>query len=693
MPLLKEIMTPVNECLFPENTLYQAVEFMGKSKWNTVPVTDSFGKLIGIFTRNILYQMVLDGHELTTPIANFIKEDVRTVPEDRSFEEVEKTLMNIKVGTGIIINEIGHPIGLVTKDDAVMTLLEKTHLLKEQLETILHTSHLGAAMTDENKQIVFMNDRFREMMGQSEDDLLKQELNRVIPDLRTETEKEKEIQQRVRIRSEHFILRLSKYTMAGGQQGYIALFQDVSELENMAQELETVKELKTILQTVIHNTYDGLVMINEKNNIEFISPSLLELFDLHEKEIDEAPIPSVLPHLGLTHVLKTGVADISDFMEVKGINYIVHRIPVYQEGRIIGAIGKIVFRQLHEVRERFRRYEISEKQIQNRPKKSDVSRFTFEQILSADPQMEKIMRSGMKAAKGRSTILIRGESGTGKELFVHALHGMSSRGEGPFITVNCAAIPEHLLESEFFGYEDGAFTGAKHKGKIGKFDLAHGGTLFLDEVGDMSFQLQAKLLRVLQEREYYRVGGTERIQVDVRIIAATHRSLEEMVENGTFREDLFYRLNVISFEIPPLRRRKKDILMLSESFIRELNKLNGTSITGWEPMVQQVLMDYDWPGNIRELRNVWERAMVFAEHGKIQLGDLPDYLLKKVGYDVMLEEDEEQDLSLLEKAEQAALHIAMQVANGNKSKAAELLGISRSVLYNKLRKYDVVDFK
>ncbi|MFJ7308885.1 sigma 54-interacting transcriptional regulator [Peribacillus frigoritolerans] len=692
MLLLKEIMTPVQECLFPENTLYQAIKFMKKSKWNTVPVTDHTGIVIGVFTRSVLYKMLLEGHELTTPIVDYFIKEVSYGPEeDMSFEEAESVIMESKVGTGIIINELGHPVGLLTKDDAVMALLEKTHLLKEQLETILHTSHLGAAMTDENKQIVFMNDRFREMMGQSEDDLLKQELNRVIPDLRTETEKE--IQQRVRIRSEHFILRLSKYTMAGGQQGYIALFQDVSELENMAQELETVKELKTILQTVIHNTYDGLVMINEKNNIEFISPSLLELFDLHEKEIDEVPIPSVLPHLGLTHVLKTGVADISDFMEVKGINYIVHRIPVYQEGRIIGAIGKIVFRQLHEVRERFRRYEISEKQIQNRPKKSDVSRFTFEQILSADPQMEKIMRSGMKAAKGRSTILIRGESGTGKELFVHALHGMSSRGEGPFITVNCAAIPEHLLESEFFGYEDGAFTGAKHKGKIGKFDLAHGGTLFLDEVGDMSFQLQAKLLRVLQEREYYRVGGTERIQVDVRIIAATHRSLEEMVENGTFREDLFYRLNVISFEIPPLRRRKKDILMLSESFIRELNKLNGTSITGWEPMVQQVLMDYDWPGNIRELRNVWERAMVFAEHGKIQLGDLPDYLLKKVGYDIMLEEDEEQDLSLLEKAEQAALHIALQQACGNKSKAAELLKISRSVLYDKLRKYHVFDFK
>ncbi|WP_455663117.1 sigma-54 interaction domain-containing protein [Pradoshia sp.] len=324
----------------------------------------------------------------------------------------------------------------------------------------------------------------------------------------------------------------------------------------------------------------------------------------------------------------------------------------------------------------------------------EKSRFTFNEILSNDKQMEKLIRSGIKAAKSKTTILVYGESGTGKELFAHALHSSSTTSNGPFITVNCAAIPEHLLESEFFGYEDGAFTGAKVKGKIGKFDMAHGGTLFLDEIGDMSLPIQAKLLRVLQEREFYRVGGTERIKVDVRIITATNRPLEKMVAEGTFREDLFYRLNVISFEIPPLRKRKKDILLLSESFIQEFNRQNGTSITGWEPLFEQAIMDYDWPGNIRELRNVWERAMIFAEDGKVSLEDLPDYVLKKAGYDVFLQEEEEvTQQPLLEKAEQFAIQKALEMSGGNKSKACILLGISRSVLYDKLKKYDIPPFK
>lgn len=689
MILLKEIMTPVDQYLHPENTLYQAIEFMKKSKWNTIPVTDQSGKLIGVFTRSVLYRLLLMEKELSTPIGSFIKKDVGTVRIDKSYEQIEKLIYKSEVGTVIVTNSEGQPIGMITKTDVVISLLQKTDLLKDQLETILNTSQLGALMTDEKRRIVFVNDRLCEMIECPERELVNKEIENVIPDC-TVHQTQKEAHKRVRIRNHHFILRLSKYKTLSGDEGFIALFQNITELEKMAQELETVKKLKSILQTVIHNAYDGLVMIDQNGEIIFISPSLLELFELNEKSVVFAPIYSVLPHLELTKVLKTGVADISDFMEVKGINYIIHRIPVYQDDRIIGVIGKVIFRQLHEVRERFRRLEggkIRDSQVHDRPHHSESSRFTFEQIMTRDPQMEKLIRGCMKAAKGRSTILIRGESGTGKELFAHAIHSMSFRSEGPFITINCAAIPEHLLESEFFGYEEGAFTGAKQKGKIGKFDMAHGGTLFLDEVGDMSFQLQAKLLRVLQEREFYRVGGTERIQVDVRIIAATHRSLEEMVENGEFRADLFYRLNVISFEIPPLRKRKEDIILLSESFIRELNNLNGTSITGLDSIVQNVMMGYDWPGNVRELRNVLERAMVFAEHGKIRIEDLPEYLLKKAGYDSRSYQYEEQGLTPLEKAEQAAIYQALQEARGNKSKAAKILGISRSVLYDKLKKY------
>lgn len=685
MKTVKEIMTKIDQCLTPGNTLFEALLFMKNSKWNTVPIINSNKKLVGVFTRSSLYNMLLADLHKNTPIINYIIKDVGTILADTPVEILDQILLDSKVGTGIVINQAQEPIGLLTQTDALMNYLQETILLKGQLETVLHTSNLGAVMTDEHNRIIFANPKLIEMIGKTEKEILTQRLDELLPKISTDEGS----QFRVQLQSEHFIVRLSKYDMANGKQGYITLLQNVSELEKMAQELETVKNWKTILQSVLHNAYDGLVMVNEKQEIIFISPSLLELFDLHEKTFEHTPVEDVLPHLQLSQALKTGVADISDFMEVKGITYMVHRIPVYQEDRIIGAIGKIVYRQLHEVRERFKNFESGEKKSLVSEKKIEKSRFTFDEIVSDDPQMEKLKRSGMKAAKGKTTVLIRGESGTGKELFAHAIHSSSPFSNGPFITVNCAAIPEHLLESEFFGYEEGAFTGAKNKGKIGKFDMANGGTLFLDEIGDMSLQLQAKLLSALQERGFYRVGGTERVEVDVRIIAATNRPLEKMVSEDTFREDLFYRLNVISFDLPPLRNRKKDILLLSERFIRELNKQNGTSITSWDPMVEQALIEYDWPGNIRELRNVWERAMVFAENGKVQIEDLPDYVVKKIGYEVFIDEDEEtSSLPLLEKVEQLAIRKALQEANGNKSKACQILGISRSVLYDKLKKYE-----
>ncbi|MBM4761845.1 sigma 54-interacting transcriptional regulator [Bacillus sp. B15-48] len=584
METIKDFMTPIEEYLQPDQTLREAILLMNKYRLNTLPVVDASDKLIGVFTRSILYEMLLTNKKMETPIGKFIKKDIGTISENISVVKLEEQIAVSEVGTGFVVNTEGKPIGVIDKSDALKSFIQKTQLLTEQLKW------------------------------------------------------------------------------------------------------------KSLLQTVIENSYDGLVMVNEKGNITFLSPSLVELFDLTKTAVEDVPIDKIFPHFELTKVFKTGIADISDFMEVKGINYIVHRIPVYQEDQMIGAIGKIVYRQLHEVRERFRSYEKLNKESDMQIKHSETSRFSFDEILSNNPQMEKLFRSGMKAGKGKTTILVRGESGTGKELFAHAIHSASNRKHGPFITVNCAAIPEHLLESEFFGYDEGAFTGAKQKGKIGKFEMANGGTLFLDEVGDMSLQLQAKLLRVLQEREFYRVGGTNRISVDVRIITATHQKLEEMVEVGTFREDLFYRLNVISIEIPPLRKRKEDILLLSHAFISELNKQNGTSIVGWDPLVEKVLLEYEWPGNVRELRNVFERAMVFAENGIIQLEDLPETLLKKTEMNVFIEEENESDeKTLLEKAEEMAIKVALQRSEGNKSKACKLLGISRSVLYDKLKKYQEIN--
>lgn len=460
----------------------------------------------------------------------------------------------------------------------------------------------------------------------------------------------------------------------------MSLLQSTNVLK---KQIETMN-LKKTLETVLDHAYDGIVMTDEKMKINMVNPPLLELFDLKLDQVLHQPVSKVLPHFHLEKVYKTETAEISDFLEKNGIRYIVHRIPIVQGGKVIGAIGKVMFRQLNEVSELFKKLQMAENKAnfyQRQYAQAESAKFTWEHLLTVDPYMEKLKKSGAKAAKGRSTVLIRGESGTGKELFAHAIHNSSARSAGKFVVVNCAAIPEDLLESEFFGYDEGAFTGARQKGKIGKFDLANGGTLFLDEIGDMSLSLQAKLLRVLQEREFYRVGGTIRIQVDVRIIAATNRNLEVMVKEGLFREDLYYRLNVISLNIPPLRDRLHDIDYLIAQLTAELNHVLGTTITGMEDDAKEVLLSYSWPGNVRELRNVLERAMTFAEYGKIKLEDLPDYLIGQ--------KFEQQPVSLVENAERETIRKALAQVQGNKVKAARLLGISRSGLYEKIKKYNL----
>lgn len=306
--------------------------------------------------------------------------------------------------------------------------------------------------------------------------------------------------------------------------------------------------------------------------------------------------------------------------------------------------------------------------------------YTWNHIMTRDKAMKQCLATAAKAAKRNTPVLLLGESGTGKELFAHAIHNASTRASGPFITVNCASIPEHLLEAEFFGYESGAFTGADRAGRIGKFELAHGGTLFLDEIGEMPLSLQAKLLRVLEGKDFFRVGGNRPIQADVRIISATHAPLQERIREKTFREDLFYRLHVITLTIPPLRQRKNDILLLANAFIKQLNPLLDTNVTGIEEAVQKVLYHFEWPGNIRQLRNVVERGMIMAERGKISFADIPEEMMYKA--------TEVHGKTVVHAAEKLEIERALRETNGNKAKAARLLGISRSVFYEKLKKYN-----
>lgn len=293
------------------------------------------------------------------------------------------------------------------------------------------------------------------------------------------------------------------------------------------------------------------------------------------------------------------------------------------------------------------------------------------------------------AAQSVSTVLITGESGTGKELFARAIHNHSKRAEYPFIAVNCAAIPDNLLESELFGYEEGAFTGARKGGKLGMFEIAHKGSLFLDEIGDMSLHLQSKLLRVLQEKEVNKIGAKSNIEIDVRIIAATNKDLESMVKEGTFREDLYYRLNVIPIKLPSLSQRKGDIPLLIDYMIREYSVKLEKNVEGIDEVALDRMQKYGWPGNVRELQNSIEYSVNMAQGSEITVDVLPKSILE---YEEKFEEDETSAIETLEDLEKREIQKALKrygVYKKDKELAAKALGISRATLYRKIEKYGI----
>lgn len=330
------------------------------------------------------------------------------------------------------------------------------------------------------------------------------------------------------------------------------------------------------------------------------------------------------------------------------------------------------------IRNALKQKELTDENVQLKEKITELAGVT--EMVGQSEGMKRVLELVDTVAETDSTVLIRGESGTGKELIARAIHSRSKRRYFPIVAVNCGAIPETLLESELFGHEKGAFTGAQYRRK-GKIELANGGTLFLDEIGDISAKMQVDLLRVIESKRFSRIGGGEEIQVDFRLICATNKNLEKLVEEGVFREDLYYRINVFTIFIPPLRERKSDILPLAEYFIQKYARTMGKPVKKISSAAQEILLAYPWPGNVRELENAIERAMVVGKHSEIMREDLPLHLNGQ--------ESKNLDLLKLEDLEKQHIEKILTDTKGNISRAANLLGIDRVTLYNKIKKYGI----
>jgi len=389
-------------------------------------------------------------------------------------------------------------------------------------------------------------------------------------------------------------------------------------------------------------------------------------------------------------VARTGKAEINQSQLIKGQNMVVQRIPIQQDGRVIAVFGQVMFKDVKDVGKLARELSLLESKVKLYEEELITlrsTRYTFDSIIGASDAIRSVKGEALKAAANSFPVLITGESGTGKELFAQAIHHASGRRLYPFVRINCAAIPRDLLESELFGYERGAFTGAKTEGKPGKFELAHQGTIFLDEIGDLPVEMQPKLLRAIEDKEFERVGGTRVVRSDFRVIAATNQHLETMLASGRFRKDLFYRLNVIPLHIPPLRERRGDILSIMRSFLEQTAREAGLAGIEIDREAERALRACDWPGNVRELVNVLERSVSALEGATIRVADLPFYIQR--GRKNAARREQTSLRELQSRNEREAIWLALKEADFQKARAARILGIHRTLLYKKMKKYNL----
>ncbi len=459
-----------------------------------------------------------------------------------------------------------------------------------------------------------------------------------------------------------------------------------------------VEDIVLQLSTILENLHEAVCVVNNEGVVSLWNQSSEKLYGINSSEIIGKNIKEVFPNALIAKVIEEKKPFKNHTHRPKEGSYVaISAVPLVYEGKMVGAVS--TDRDITEINNLSMQLESERSKVkflEEQMKNITEAKYTFGNIIGKSKAIVNSITLAKQVAKSNASVLITGESGTGKEVFARAIHQESGR-QGHFVPINCSAIPYNLFESELFGYEGGAFTGALKKGKMGKFELANEGTLFLDEIGDMPIEMQAKLLRVLQDGVITRVGGDKSINVDVRILAATNKDLKKMMLEETFREDLYYRLCVVSIPLPPLRERKEDLPELIRSFFSEFGEYNEIHEIEIDPEVMKILTDYEWKGNIRELRNMVERLIILSPDGKIKKDMLPDEVFNKTL--IKDSRDSRQGIGMnydlkkvIADVEKRSIKEVMEMTGGNKAKAAVMLNIERGSLYYKLKQYDLKEY-
>uniref|UniRef100_C5D458 PAS modulated sigma54 specific transcriptional regulator, Fis family n=1 Tax=Geobacillus sp. (strain WCH70) TaxID=471223 RepID=C5D458_GEOSW len=625
----------------------------------------------------------------------FTSEEIDLIIEATGKQEVlDEIRKHCSPNTIVVPGTVAHIMAELVEEKEMLIAKLKSETTRRGL--IFNSAHDGMIVVDEFAYITDINNSAAEMIEVDKEEVIGKHILEVIPTSglpRVLKTKQTEFHQELKLENGKKIIttRIPMIDETGKLFGALAVFKDITELVKLAEEITDLKEMRMMLEAIIHSSEEAISVVDEHGNGILINPAYTRITGLTEEEVIGKPATADIAEGESMHmqVLKTRrpVRGVRMKVGPKNRDVVVNVAPIIVDGVLKGSVGVI-----HDVSEIQRL--TAELNRARQIIRTLEAKYSFADIIGTSEGIKVAIEQAKVAAKTPVTILLRGESGTGKELFAHAIHNASDRKYNKFIRVNCAAISETLLESELFGYEEGAFSGAKRGGKRGLFEEANNGSIFLDEIGELSANTQAKLLRVLQEGEIVRVGGTKPIPINVRVIAATNVNLEKAIAEGTFREDLYYRLNRMPIYIPPLRARKEDIPALCQHLIQKLNQDYGRNVEGVTSAALDLLLAYDWPGNVRELENVLGRAMIFMKFNEVMIDvhHIPPLDISRADSSPHKNEKETEIRPLEEMVEQYEASIikqALRKYNNNKTATARALGISIRNLYYKLEKYNI----
>ncbi len=683
--LVRDFMTSNPKTLKINHTLKDVVGLFYKYKIDVAPVLEQNNKLVGMVTRTNIIEAIVNEIPVSSSIDSIMTQGVITISPDNTLEEAWQIPMN-----HLPVVDYDHRIvGMLNRQEFMKIFYSKMWKANNIIKNLMKLSYDGTIIVNYYGIIKEINEIAGRLIGVKPEDAKDKFIYDILPNSRLMNVirmGETELNQSFEINGQ--TLSVNRAPICEGYKvvGAVAVLRDISQEAGITDQLIEKESSIQALECVFESMAQGIIVVGTDNVIKLVNNSYENVMGISREELIGRKADSAVENSRMHIVLKTGIAELAEFQGVKGRQVVVSRVPMFKEGRIIGAIGEAIFKDISEVGtilERGKTLLKVNSQGQDSSLKDSKQLITFESIIGRSRSIVSVKNLAAKAAITDATVLIQGESGTGKDLFAQAIHNGSNRCNKKLVAINCAAIPAELLETELFGYDEGAFTGAKKGGKKGKFEIAEGGTLFLDEIGDMPLSMQAKLLRVMQNKTFEHVGGEQVRYCDVRIIAATNKNLLELVEKKIFREDLYYRLNVICLNVPSLRERQEDIGELIDMLMPKMCNNLGILLKQFSPEALALLRSYNWPGNIRELINILEQIGATVSSILITPKQLPSIVVeqqssqrKKNSEGVV--EDEEKNI-------QDVLHDT----KGNKALAAKILGIHRSTLYEKMKKYNL----